>query len=66
MKGDDKKFHNYSLAFYQKETKLADVSSRARLGFHNFQSHERVLKPRTIEVFLKFSEANKKAQKQML
>ena len=63
MRGDDKKFHNYSLAFHQKETKLADVSSRARLGFHNFQSHEKVLKPRTIELFLKFSESNKKIQK---
>lgn len=38
-KTDDKKFHNYSLAFHQKETQLTDVSNRAKVGFHNFQRH---------------------------
>lgn len=34
---DDKKFHNYSLAFYHKDNVLAEVSNRAKLGFDNFQ-----------------------------
>ena len=53
---DAKKYHNYSLSFYQKDQSLVEVSNRASLGFDNFQRHEKILKPRTIELFLKFSQ----------
>lgn len=45
---ETKKYHNYSLAFFQKDTALNEVSNRAKLGFDNFQRHEKILKPRTI------------------
>lgn len=45
---ETKKYHNYSLAFYQKDAALNEVSNRAKLGFDNFQRHEKILKPRTI------------------
>jgi hypothetical protein len=34
---ETKKYHNYSLSFYQKDTALNEVSNRAKLGFDNFQ-----------------------------
>ena len=63
---DSKKYHNYSLSFYQKDQSLIDVSNRASLGFDNFQRHEKILKPRTSELFVKFSQENKEGQKNML
>ena len=63
---DSKKYHNYSLSFYQKDQSLIEVSNRANLGFDNFQRHEKILKPRTIELFLKLSSANKEGQKSLL
>lgn len=36
---DTKKYHNYSLAFYQKDASLNEVSNRAKLGFDNFQRY---------------------------
>ena len=59
MSNNAKKYHNYSLSFYQKEQSLVEVSNRASLGFDNFQRHEKILKPRTIELFLRFSQENK-------
>lgn len=61
-----KKYHNYSLSFYQKEDAMNEVSNRARLGFDNFQRHEKILKPRTIELFLKFVDGNRDGQHQLL
>ena len=66
MKGDEKKYHNYSLSFYQKEKSLQEVSTRAKLGFDNFQRHEKILKPRTADLFVEFSGRNKEAQKELL
>ena len=63
---DDKKYHNYSLSFYQKDVSLIEVSNRAKLGFDNFQRHEKILKPRTIDLFLKFSGENKQGQASLL
>ena len=63
---DDKKYHNYSLSFYQKDASLIEVSNRAKLGFDNFQRHEKILKPRTIDLFLKFSGENKQGQASLL
>lgn len=63
---DDKKFHNYSLSFYHKDNVLAEVSNRAKLGFDNFQRNEKILKPRTSELFLKFSGENKAGQQALL
>lgn len=54
------------MAFYQKESSLNEVSNRAKLGFDNFQRHEKILKPRTIELFLKFSDKNKDGQHALL
>lgn len=34
---ETKKYHNYSLSFYQKDAALNEVSNRAKLGFDNFQ-----------------------------
>lgn len=45
---DEKKFHSSSLSFYQKDSSLAEVSNRARLGFDNFQRYEKIVKPRSI------------------
>ena len=66
MKGDEKKFHNYSLSFYQKENALQEVSNRAKLGFDNFQRHEKILKPRTIDLFIEFINKNKEGQRELL
>jgi hypothetical protein len=66
MKENEKKYHNYSLSFYQKENDLREVSNRAKLGFDNFQRHEKILKPRTIELFLNFANQNKEEQKECL
>ena len=63
---DDKKYHNYSLSFYQKDASLAEVSNRARLGFDNFQRHEKILKPRTVELFLRFTGEKKQGQQALL
>lgn len=63
---DDKKFHNYSLSFYQKEKELAEVSNRAKLGFDNFQRLSKIIKANTIELFQKFAGENKTGQKNML
>lgn len=50
-----KKYHNYSLSFYQKDKSLLDVSQRASLGFENFQkNYEKIFKPRTCDLFMKF------------
>lgn len=45
---------------------MNEVSNRARLGFDNFQRHEKILKPRTIELFLKFVDGNRDGQHQLL
>lgn len=66
MKGDEKKFHNYSLSFYQKEKALHEVSNRAKLGFDNFQRHDKILKPRTADLFVEFNNRNKEGQKELL
>lgn len=65
-KPDSKKYHNYSLSFYQKDQSLIEVSSRAEFGFSSFQRHEKILKPRTIDIFSKFSGANKSNQRSQL
>lgn len=63
---ETKKYHNYSLSFYQKDSALNEVSNRAKLGFDNFQRHEKILKPRTIELFLKFTDRNREGQHALL
>lgn len=63
MGGDDKKYHQYSLSFYQKEKELAAVTNRVRLGFSHFDKNEKSLKPKTVEHFIKFNDGNKAHQR---
>lgn len=67
-KFDDKKYLHYSLAFYQKEKDLLNISMRAKLGFDQLTSpsKESSLKPKTVENFLKFNSKNKEDQKELL
>jgi hypothetical protein len=51
---------------YQKDGSLSEVSNRARLGFDNFQRNEKVLAPRTIQLFMEFADKNREGQQQML
>lgn len=63
---DDKKFHNYSLSFYQNDKSLLEVSNRAKLGFDNFQRLSKIIKPTSIDLFQKFAAENKAGQKELL
>lgn len=66
MKVDEKRYHQYSLSFYQKEKDLSSVSNRVKLGFNHFDKNEKTLKPRTIELFIKFNEHAKSSQNALL
>jgi hypothetical protein len=55
MRQDDKKYHQYSLSFYQREKDLVTVTNRVRLGFSHFDKNEKSLRPRTVEHFVKFN-----------
>ena len=65
MKRDPKKYHHYSLAFYGKDEALFEVTRRSRQGFSNLDQYQKNLKPRTNELFKKFS-AELKAEQQKL
>lgn len=66
MKTENKSYHHYSLSFYQKEKILSEVTARVKMGFHNFQKHEKLLKPKSIENFLRVAQENKNIQKDEL
>ncbi len=66
MRPDDKKYHQYSLSFYQREKDLVAVTNRVKLGFSHFDRNEKSLKQRTVENFLRFNERNKANQKILL
>jgi V-type H+-transporting ATPase subunit H len=55
LKKDTKKYHHYSPSFYEKNTSLFETSSRAKLGFANLAQYQKNLKPRSIDLFSKFS-----------
>jgi hypothetical protein len=59
IKRDTKKYHHYSSSFYGKEKSLFDASNRAKLGFANLAQYQKSLKPRSIELFTKFSAETK-------
>ncbi len=48
MKTESKSYHHYSISFYMKEKTLSEVTARVKMGFHNFQKHEKLLKPKSI------------------
>lgn len=66
MKGDEKKYHQYSLSFYQREKEMMTVTNRVRLGFSHFDKNEKSLKNKTVEHFIHFNERNKYNQKLLL
>lgn len=63
---DTKKYHHYSLAFYGKDNSLFDTSNRAKLGFANLSQYDKILKPKSIELFTKFGSENKSDQANLL
>jgi hypothetical protein len=48
VKRDNKKYHDYSLAFYGKDSSLFETSKRARLGFGTVAQYPKILKPQSI------------------
>ena len=50
------------MSFYMKEKTLSEVTARVKMGFHNFQKHEKLLKPKSIENFLRIAQENKTIQ----
>ena len=66
MKRDPKKYHHYSLAFYGKDEALFEVTRRSRQGFSNIDHYQKNLKPRTIELFKRFSSELKAEQQGLL
>jgi len=46
-----------------KEKTLSEVTARVKMGFHNFQKHEKLLKPKSIENFLRIAQENKTVQR---
>ena len=66
MKKDAKKYHHYSLAFYNKDEALFEVTKRSRQGFSNLDHYEKNLRPRSIELFKKFSSELKVEQQRLL
>lgn len=63
---EEKRFHQYSPSFYQKERELNNVITRAKLGFSHLDKNDKILKPRTLELFLKFNELPKSGQRECL
>jgi hypothetical protein len=55
LKKDTKKYHHYSPSFYGKDTSLLETSNRAKLGFGSLSQYQKSLKPRSMELFCKFS-----------
>lgn len=62
-KTESKSYHHYSMSFYMKEKTLSEVTARVKMGFHNFQKHEKLLKPKSIEYFLRIAQENKLIQR---
>ena len=55
MKGDEKKYHQYSLSFYQREKEMLTVTNRVKLGFSHFDKNEKSLKNKTVEHIIHFN-----------
>ena len=66
LRPDLKKYHQYSLSFYQKEKELQEVNTRAKMGSSQFDKNDKTLKRSSVEVFLQFSDNAKNNQRAML
>ena len=66
MKTESKKYHQYSLSFYQREKELQEVNTRVKMGSSQLDKNDKALKRASIETFLAFNEHHKNGQRALL
>ena len=66
MKTESKKYHQYSLSFYQREKELQEVNTRVKMGSSQLDKNDKALKRSSIDTFLAFNEHHKNGQRALL